>query len=194
MKPPRAGPTRAERPKTAPKRPWYLPRSAGVKRSPITARAIGKSEPGADPLDAAEEDQLPHLLGEAGQGRADQEDGDPDDQQRPPPVEVGELAVEGDGDGARQEVDRDRPGVEVVALEVRDDVGKGHSHDRLVERSEEQRKHDGAEDLEAGTPRDLHRRVQHRAAFADETAPFGRGRCPFTHRALLPLSSLRFAS
>ncbi len=49
MKPPRAGPTRAERPKTAPKRPWYLPRSAGVKRSPMTASEIGKSAPAPMP-------------------------------------------------------------------------------------------------------------------------------------------------
>ncbi len=49
MTPPSAGPTRAENPKTAPKRPWYLPRSAGEKRSPITAREIGKSAPAPMP-------------------------------------------------------------------------------------------------------------------------------------------------
>ncbi len=37
------------RPKTAPNSPWYRPRSRGVKRSPITARAIGKSAPAPHP-------------------------------------------------------------------------------------------------------------------------------------------------
>ena len=36
-------------PNTAPKRPWYLPRSAGEKRSPMTASAIGKSDPAPMP-------------------------------------------------------------------------------------------------------------------------------------------------
>ena len=36
-------------PKTAPKRPWYLPRSAGENRSPMTARLIGKSAPAPRP-------------------------------------------------------------------------------------------------------------------------------------------------
>ena len=48
-KPPRPGPTRNAIPKTAPKRPWYLPRSAGVNRSPMTASAIGKRAPAPRP-------------------------------------------------------------------------------------------------------------------------------------------------
>ena len=60
-KPPSPGPIRNEIPKTAPNRPWYLPRSAGVNRSPMTA---SDREQGAraEALDTAEEDQLPHFL------------------------------------------------------------------------------------------------------------------------------------
>ena len=47
--PPRNGPTRKAMPKTAPNRPWYLPRSAGVNRSPITASEMGKSAPAPRP-------------------------------------------------------------------------------------------------------------------------------------------------
>jgi hypothetical protein len=49
MNPPRAGPMIADRPKTAPNRPWYLPRSAGVNRSPMTASEIGNSAPAPRP-------------------------------------------------------------------------------------------------------------------------------------------------
>ncbi len=65
-----------------------------------------------------------------------------------PAVDVGELAVERDGDRARQEVDRDDPGVQVVAAEIGDDLGQGRSDDRLVEGDEEQPEKDGPEDLE----------------------------------------------
>jgi len=55
-KPPSAGPISALIPKTAPNSPWYLPRSAGVKRSPMTASAIGKSDPApAAPASALDE-------------------------------------------------------------------------------------------------------------------------------------------
>jgi hypothetical protein len=49
IKPPSAGPTIADSPKTAPNSPWYLPRSAGVNRSPMTASEIGKSAPAPRP-------------------------------------------------------------------------------------------------------------------------------------------------
>ena len=43
MKPPTSGPTTLDRPNTLPKSPWYLPRSAGGKRSATTAKALVKS-------------------------------------------------------------------------------------------------------------------------------------------------------
>ena len=50
---------------------------------------------GAEALDAAEQDQLPHVLADRpGQGRADQEERDADHEHRLAAVEVGQLAVE----------------------------------------------------------------------------------------------------
>ena len=49
MIPPSAGPTSVETPKTAPKKPWYLPRSDGAKMSPITANATGNNAPAPRP-------------------------------------------------------------------------------------------------------------------------------------------------
>ena len=48
-KPPSSGPTIALMPNTAPNSPWYLPRSAGVNRSPMTARLIGNRAPAPRP-------------------------------------------------------------------------------------------------------------------------------------------------
>ncbi len=39
----------AATPNTAPNRPWYLPRSWGVNRSPMTARLMGNSAPAPSP-------------------------------------------------------------------------------------------------------------------------------------------------
>src|ERR671910_428837 len=44
-----SGPRMNAMPNTRPKKPWYLPRSAGVKRSPMTASAIGKRAPAPRP-------------------------------------------------------------------------------------------------------------------------------------------------
>jgi hypothetical protein len=44
-----SGPATNATPKTAPNRPWYLPRSAGLKRSPMIASAIGNSAPAPMP-------------------------------------------------------------------------------------------------------------------------------------------------
>ena len=44
-----SGPATNAMPKTAPKRPWYLPRSWGVNRSPMTASATGNNDPAPMP-------------------------------------------------------------------------------------------------------------------------------------------------
>ena len=134
-------------PKTAPKRPWYLPRSAGVNRSPMTASAIGNSEPAPMPWMPRKSDQLGHVLRQAGQRGADQEDDDADDEHRLPAVEVGQLAPERNADRAGQQVDRDGPDVDVVACELGHDRRQGRTDDRLVERAQEQAEHDREEDL-----------------------------------------------
>ena len=48
-RPPIAGPMSELTPKTAPKKPWYLPRSDGAKMSPMIASAIGNSAPAPRP-------------------------------------------------------------------------------------------------------------------------------------------------
>ena len=103
---------------------------------------------GTEALQAAEDDQLLHRLAQAGQGGADQEDGDPEHQERLAAEQVGQLAVERDGDRGREQVDRDDPRVQLVAVQIGDDLGQGGADDGLVERAEEQREQHGAEDLE----------------------------------------------
>jgi hypothetical protein len=47
----------------------------------------------ADALDGAERGQLVHVLGQTAEHRADDEDGDREQEEGPPAVDVGELAV-----------------------------------------------------------------------------------------------------
>ncbi len=105
----------------------------------------------AKSLDASEQDQHAHVLRQAGQRRADQEDGHPDHHHRLAPVQVGQLAVERHRDGGRQEVDRDDPGVILVTAQIGHDPGQRRSDDGLVERAEEEGEQDGAQDLELGS-------------------------------------------
>ncbi len=106
--------------------------------------------PATKALDAPRHDELPHLLAEAGHHGANEEEGDGEDDDRPPPEQVGELAVDRTADRARQQVDRDDPDVEVVAAEIGHDPRQRHADDRLVEREQEERQQDRAEDLELG--------------------------------------------
>ena len=109
-----------------------------------------KERPRPEALDAAEQDQHRHVLRQPGQGRADQEDDHADHQQRLAAVEVGQLAVERDGDGRGQQVDREDPVVVLVATEVGHDPRQRGPHDCLVECPEEQGEHDRTENLELG--------------------------------------------
>ena len=98
-KPPSAGPMRALMPKTAPNRPWYLPRSARGEEVADDRQRDREDGAGAEALQAAGSDELPHLLREAGERRADQEEADADHDHRSPPELVGELAVDRPADG-----------------------------------------------------------------------------------------------
>jgi hypothetical protein len=131
------------------------------RREEVSDDGQGDGEKGAraDPLDAAEQDQLPHCLAQPGERRPGQEYHDAEDEHRLAAVVVGELAVERDGDGRREEVDRDNPGVQIVALEVRHDARQGRADHRLIERTQQERHQDRAQDLEARARRDLHGRV-----------------------------------
>ena len=102
---------------------------------------------GADALDASEQDEHAHVLAQAAEGRAEQEDDDADHEDRLAAVDVRELAPERDADRAGQQVDRDRPDVVVVARQLGHDGRERRTDDRLIERAQEQPEHDGEEDL-----------------------------------------------
>ena len=159
INPPMAGPSRKLTPKTAPKKPWYLPRSDGAKMSAMIASAIGKSAPAPRPWTPRKSQELPHLLAQAAEQGADQEDAHADQEDRPAAEDVGELPVHRTGDRRRQQVRREGPDVDVVALELGDDRGQGGADDRLVERGEEDAEQDRTEDLEADAVRQLDRRA-----------------------------------
>ena len=107
-----------------------------------------EDRPTAEALQAAEQDELPHLLAEAAQERRDDEQRQSPDEDRTPAVQVRELAVDRAADRRRQQVDRDCPRVQRVAVEVRDDDRERRADDRLVECEQEQRQQDRQEDLE----------------------------------------------
>jgi hypothetical protein len=114
---------------------------------------------GADALEAAEGDELPHRLAETGQRGADQEDPDPDHEDRLAAEEVGQLAPEGHADRAREQVDGDDPDVQVVAIEVGHDPRQRDRHNCLVEGAQEQAEHDRDEDLHLRPERQAERRI-----------------------------------
>ena len=124
----------------------------------------------AEALEPAEQDELPHLLAEARQGRADEEQAHGEDDDRAATEQVGQLAVDRAADRGRQQVDRDGPGVEVVAMQVGDDPGERRPDHGLVEGEQEQREQDRAEDLELRPRRQVERgivrgrRVRHRSS------------------------------
>ena len=101
---------------------------------------------GAEALDASGGDQLPHLLRESGEQRAEHEHADPEQEDRAPTEQVGQLAVQRSADRGRQQVGRERPGVEVVPAKVGDDRRQSRPDDGLIEGGEEDSDHDGAED------------------------------------------------
>ena len=118
---------------------------------------------GTESLDAPGRDELPHLLGQAGEERADHEDADPEQEDRPPAEQVGELAVERSADRGREQVGGERPRVEVVATEVGDDPWQRRSDHRLVECREEDADHDRAEDAHSDGVGELDRWAVHRS-------------------------------
>ena len=92
----------------------------------------GEDGAAAQALKPAEQDELPHLLAETGQDRADQEQTHCEDDDRPAAEDVGQLAVDRPADRGGQQVDRDHPRVEVVALQVGDDLRQSSPDDGLV--------------------------------------------------------------
>ena len=103
---------------------------------------------GAEALDGAEGGELPHRLGEAAQHRADDEDGDRGDEERPAAVEVGQLAVERRADRGGDEVGGRRPRLDRQAVQVVGDGADRGRDDGLVERGQEHAGHQAGQDRE----------------------------------------------
>src|ERR671925_568661 len=124
ISPPRNGPSTDDRPKTAP--------NARVKVGDDRQR---DREDGAtaEALEASEQDELPHLLTETCKDRRDEEESHRPDEDGAPAEEVRQLAVDRTADRRGQEVDGDRPRVQLVALEIGHDLRQRDADDRLVE-------------------------------------------------------------
>ena len=98
---------------------------------------------GAEALDAAEQDELPHLLGQAAQQPSrSRKMPTPMQEDRPAAEEVGQLAVDRPADRRGQQVRGERPDVDVVALQIGDDHRQGGAHDGLVEGGQEDAQQD----------------------------------------------------
>ena len=130
----------------------------------------GHEPAAAEALDRPGADQLPHLLGEAGQQRADQEDDDREHVDRPAAVDVADLPVERGRGGRGEQVGGHDPRDVGDAAEVADDGRQRGGDDGLVERGEQRARHEPAQhdhDLAVGE-RLGHRRCSLRAGWSAE--------------------------
>ena len=112
----------------------------------MIASALDHQPARAEPLHAAEESELEHVLREAAEHRAGEEDHDRDLEDPLAPVEVAELAVDRLRDRRREQIRGDDPRVVVEPAEVTDDRRQGDRHDRLVERRQQHPERQGAVD------------------------------------------------
>jgi hypothetical protein len=96
-------------------------------------------------LQRAQHDQLGHVLREAAQCGADEEQDDGRLQHDLAAEQVAEFAVQRHDDGGGQQVGRDDPRQVVEAAELTDDGGQRRRHDSLVERSKQHHQQQGRE-------------------------------------------------
>ena len=124
----------------------------------MTASAMGNRAPAPRPWMPRNDDELPHLLRQAAQrtnraGTADT----PNRKIGPPTEHVRQLAVDRSADGRGEQVRREGPRVQLVAVQVGDDARQGGADHGLVEGGEEDADHDRAEDAHPDRMRQLHR-------------------------------------
>jgi hypothetical protein len=126
--PPSSGPAMAAMPHAG--QP-ALHRAALVHLVQIARQGIdgGHHRARAQALQAAEHDQRVHAPGQRAGRRAGQEDQGAADQHRLAAQQVGQLAVDGDGHGLRQHVDREHPAHQGQAAQVAHDLRDGGGHD-----------------------------------------------------------------
>lgn len=105
----------------------------------------------AQSLQGAETDELRHVLGDAAEHRAYQEDRDGQLEQLLPPVLVAEFAPERGGRRGGEEVGGHHPGEVVEPAEVADDGRQGGGDDGLVEGGQQHAQQQGPDgDQDAG--------------------------------------------
>ena len=92
----------------------------------------------ADPLDAAEQNQLRHRLGNSRQHRADEKDDDRYLEDLPAPVDVADLSKERHACGGGQQVGGEHPGDVVEPAKVADNSREGRRDDRRIEGAQEE--------------------------------------------------------
>src|SRR2546426_3944432 len=102
---------------------------------------------GADPLEDAERDQLPHGSRETGQRRPREKDHDAGQDDDPPAIQIGQLAVDRHRRRAGHQIAGGDPRQQVDAAQVGDDRRQRGGHDGLIERGQEQsHQHPGQDD------------------------------------------------
>lgn len=99
----------------------------------------------SEALQGAEADELGHVLGEAAEGRADEEEDDGVLEELLSPVLVAELAPQRGGRGGGEHVGGDDPGEVGHAAELADDGRQGGGDDGLVECGDQQAQQQGAD-------------------------------------------------
>ena len=99
-----------------------------------------------DALQGPERDELPHVLRQPAQGRADQEHHDREQEDLLAAVEVAELAVDRRRDGRGQQVGRHHPRQLGEPAQLADDRRQRRRDDRLVERGQHHGQHQPCED------------------------------------------------
>ncbi|MBG9885380.1 hypothetical protein ABE10_02015, partial [Bacillus toyonensis] len=108
----------------------------------------GHQRAGTDTLEGAEAGEHQHRGREGRQERAEDEHADAEDEQRTPPEDVGQLAVDRDRDGRCDQVGGRDPGLLVQAVQVVADRADRGADDGLVERGEEHAGHEAVDDEE----------------------------------------------
>ena len=94
---------------------------------------------GAEPLQSAVDDEHNHVVREAAEDRADQEQRDRDEDQFFAAVNVGEASVYRDRHRLREQINTEDPAEEPQSAEIADDRRDGRRNDRRLNRNHEDR-------------------------------------------------------
>jgi hypothetical protein len=124
-----------------------LPLAAETGRDDVADRGDRQWDEAAcaEALDRAAGDQHPHRHRESADDRADGEERDSEQEERPAAVDVRQLSVQRHGDGGAQHVRREDPGVMLESAEIGGDPRQGGGDDRLVEGRKQHAEHEPEE-------------------------------------------------